>query len=140
MDPGLLHHTIIFHLHLIQGPFCGPALGSLPGLPNLQVDTCQQDGQASIVCMKTSKCVYKCEEECYSDLSVFQLAYNKNKKLLCCFPCLIAHFSPHLYMAESSFYEAKIVSNFGKERQTGAMSTNVTSVSPKIKFSILIVI
>ena len=34
-------------------------------------------------------------------------------------------------------HEAKIVSNFGKERQTGAMSTNVTSVSPKIKFSIL---
>ena len=29
------------------------------------------------------------------------------------------------------------MSNFGKERQTGAMSTNVTSVSPKIKFSIL---
>ena len=41
-----------------------------------------------------------------------------------------------LKKAITEFDEAKIVSNFGKERQTGAMSTNVTSVSPKIKFSI----
>ena len=52
------------------------------------------------------------------------------------FCCML--YVTHLASCSTSqnFDEAKIVSNFGKERQTGAMSTNVTSVSPKIKFSI----
>ena len=62
------------------------------------------------VCMKTSKCVCKCEEECSTDLSVYQLKY-RHLKLLCCIPCHIAH-SSHLYMAESSFLDYRQKLNF----------------------------
>ena len=84
------------------------------------------------VCMKTSECVNKSEDRVLHRPKC-ESVDNKYLKLLCCFPCHYCSSLPHLCFVESSFYEAKIVSNFGKERQTGTRPLNVPSTPSKLK-------